>query len=53
MLSQFRIMRGLHFFGHGGGKPEGKEGEFLLTPETNSLFGAYMNTTKPRPKTGL
>ena len=26
MSSQSRKMRGLHFFGHGGGKPEGKEG---------------------------
>ena len=24
-------MRGLHFFGHGGGKPEGKEGGGILT----------------------
>ena len=27
-------------FKHGGGKPEGKEGEFLLTPETKSIFVA-------------
>ena len=51
MSSQSRKMRGLHFFGHGGGKPEGKEGgEFLLTRETNSLFGASPSTTKPLPK---
>ena len=25
-------------FGHGGGKPIGKEGEIKITPETNSLF---------------
>lgn len=25
-------------FGHGGGKPGGKEGEIKITPETNSLF---------------
>ena len=34
------MMRGLHLFGHGGGKPGGKEGEFLLTPETKSIFVA-------------
>ena len=38
-------MRGLHFFGHGGGKPEGKEGEIKITPETKSLFEASPNTT--------
>ena len=34
------MMRGLHFFGHGGGKPEGKEGEIKITRETYSLFEA-------------
>ena len=37
-------MRGLHSFGHGGGKPEGKEGGFLLTPETKSIFEACLST---------
>ena len=31
-------MRGLHSFGHGGGKPEGKEGEIKITPEANSVI---------------
>ena len=31
-------MQGLHSFGHGGGKPEGKEGEIKITPETKSLI---------------
>ena len=51
MRSQSRMMRGRYFFGHGGGKPGGKEGEIKITPETNSLFEAYMSTTKPHPKT--
>ena len=31
----------------------GLEREIKITRETNILFGAYINTTKPRPKTGL
>ena len=38
MQSQSRKMRGLHFFGHGGGKPGGKEGEIKITRETNSMI---------------
>ena len=45
-------MRGLHSFGHGGGKPEGKEGEIKITPETKSLFEASPNTTKPPSEDG-
>ena len=41
------MMRGLHFFGHGGGKPEGKEGEIKITREMYSLFEACLSTTKP------
>ena len=33
-----RILGGLHFFGHGGGKPEGKEGEIKITLRTESLI---------------
>ena len=33
-----RILGGLHFFGHGGGKPEGKEGEIKITLKTERLI---------------
>ena len=39
-------------FKHGGGKPEGKEGEIKITPETNSLFEASLSTTSPIRKMG-
>ena len=32
------MMRGLNLFGHGGGKPEGKEGEPTFTRETYSMI---------------
>ena len=38
MYSQSRKMRGLNSFGHGGGKPEGKEGEPTFTRETYSMI---------------
>ena len=47
MLSQSRMMRGRYSFGHGGGKPEGKEGEIKITRETRSIFGARPSTKKP------
>ena len=31
-------------FKHGGGKPEGKEGEIKITPETKSIFEACLST---------
>ncbi len=37
MYSQSRMMRGLNSFGHGGGKPAGKEGEPTFTRETYSM----------------
>ena len=48
--SQFRILGGLHSFGHGGGKPEGKEGGIKITRETNSLFEASPSTTNSLPE---
>ncbi len=36
--SKSRILGDENSIPSGGGKPEGKEGEFLLTPETNSLI---------------
>ena len=41
-------MRGRYSFGHGGGKPGGKEGDVKITPETNNLSKASPSTTKPR-----
>ena len=41
------MTRGRYSFGHGGGKPEGKEGEIKITLETNSPFEACLKTTKP------
>ena len=38
MLSQSRMMRGLHFFGHGGGKPGGKEGGNQDNPRDEKLI---------------
>ena len=38
------MMRGQYFFGHGGGKPEGKEGDIKITRETKSLFEARLST---------
>ena len=32
------MMRGLNLFGHGGGKPEGKEGEPTFTREAYSMI---------------
>ena len=32
------MMRGLNSFGHGGGKPAGKEGEPTFTRETYSMI---------------
>ena len=31
-------MRGLHFFGHGGGKPEGKEGGNSYSPARRTAY---------------
>ena len=39
------MMRGRYLFGHGGGKPEGKEGEIKITREMRSLFEASPSTT--------
>ena len=56
--SKFRILGGLHFFGHGGGKPEGKEGGILTHPRDEKYIRsvpeydeqpdrARLNTTIP------
>ena len=45
MHSQSRMMRGLHSFGHGGGKPEGKEGEPTHHPRDEKLERASLSMT--------
>ena len=47
-------MRGRYLFGHGGGKPEGKEGEIKITREKRSIFKASLSTPKPlHPQEGV
>ena len=43
MYRQSRKMRGVKFNRHGGGKPEGKEGDITLPRETYSQFAHYEN----------
>ena len=58
MYSKSRKMQGLHFFGHGGGKPGGKEGGNSNSPSDEQLIRsvfehdeqldrARLNTTNP------